>query len=368
LYIAPELQAQITYLCQQVWNEEWSGMLFYTTEGQFGDDNFKVTAKQLFLLDIGTATYTEYDPADQDLIKFMMANPDVLPMKKGHIHSHNNMEVFFSVTDDNELVDNCGFHNFYLSLIVNNKNEMCAKIAFKAKTKSENKVTLTFLDENGKEKEKNMLGNKEGENIYAYNCSIIKHTEAVEDSFKSRFQEVKKAITSKRTKGLFEPATQYEVPRSKDWYNGQGWRQKGLFDETVRTYVNGHSKKKPKVETPFKPAKTDPKVHSLLTKLVSMDPLYEGSLHKALTNLNRDLYPGDEEYHTVARDAMLPQYYYDAVEKKALDFYMDVFSDDFNLRGFNSTMELCVELLEFYEEEFPELVTNLTEALTLEIK
>jgi hypothetical protein len=65
---------------------------------------------------------------------------------------------------------------------------------------------------------------------------------------------------------------------------------------------------------------------------------------------------------------MLPQYYYDAVEKKALDFYMDVFSDDFNLRGFNSTMELCVELLEFYEEEFPELVTNLTEALTLEIK
>src|ERR1051326_1947529 len=105
LDIAPKLQNQIFFLCREVPREEWSGTLFYTVDGELGEDNFKITAQELFLQDIGHSTYTEYDPANPDFIKFLMENPDYMTMKQGHIHSHNTMDVFFSGTDSSELVD-----------------------------------------------------------------------------------------------------------------------------------------------------------------------------------------------------------------------------------------------------------------------
>lgn len=374
----------MTFLCQKVWTEEWSGMLFYTTEGQFGDEDFSVTARGLFLLDIGTATYTEYDPADPEVIKFLMANPSVLAMKKGHIHSHNNMGVFFSSTDNDELADNCGFHNFYLSLIVNNKNEMCAKIAFKAKTTSENKVTMFFLDQNGKEKQKNLTGKNENEAIYVYKCEVIKHLEAVEDTFKSRFQELKEAKDKAALKRVSEAATSQHIPYSKDWHNGQGISQGRLFDDargTVRSFKEEEEMSKkhgilgsvggvgriPVVDRSIG-GKADPRVHSMLTKLVSLDFLYEGSLRAILGKLNAEFYPGEEEYPTT-RDPFGPHVYYDAVEKRAIDFYMSAFPEDvINLKYFDRAMEQAVEMLELYEDDFPELVHNLAEAINLEIR
>jgi membrane-associated HD superfamily phosphohydrolase len=349
-------------------------MLFYTTEGQFGEEDFVVTARGLFLLDIGTATYTEYDPGDPEVIKFLVANPETLAMKKGHIHSHNNMGVFFSSTDDNELIDNCGFHNFYLSLIVNNKNEMCAKIAFKAKTSSENKITMTFMDQNGKEKQKNITGKKESESIYTYKCQILKTTEAVEDSFTSRFQEVKKTKDDRDAKKTTGSAT-YGGPRSKDWYNGQEWRQAGLFDDTKGAATTPKGSKiysaelfSPGLVGRNAPMKSDPKVRDMLAKLVSMDLLYEGTLGGALKKMSSEFYPAEEEYPT-HKDPFAPHVYYDAVEKRALDFYMSSFPEDVTyLKFFSETMQNCIEILEFYEEDFPELVANLTEAINLEIR
>lgn len=40
------------------------------------------------------------------------------------------MAVFFSMTDNEELTDNAPNYNYYLSLIVNNKKEYCARVAF----------------------------------------------------------------------------------------------------------------------------------------------------------------------------------------------------------------------------------------------
>jgi hypothetical protein len=345
-------------------------MLFYTTEGAFGEDNFSVTAKGLFLLDIGTATYTEYDPSDPEVIKFLMANPNMLAMKKGHIHSHNNMGVFFSQTDDNELIDNCGFHNFYLSLIVNNKNEMCAKIAFKAKTKSENRVTMTFLDENGKEKNKDLVGNKEHDAIYTYKCDIFRPVQEVDEAFMSRFQEVKKAKEEKAAAQKGPEA--YAIPqmRSKDWINGDSWRQRGLFDDTRPPKPSGKKKDKKSVVGDYaggKVGRSDPRVYSMLTKLLALDPLYEGGLHSILKKFNEEFYPGEEDY-IKARDPFGPHLYYDTIEKRCLDFYMDHFPEDMNLREFSPVLEICTTMLEFYEEEFPELVSNLVESLSLEIK
>ena len=81
-------------------------------------------------MDKGTSAYTEYE-FTEDVIEYQMSNPERLEWKKGHIHSHNSMETFFSGTDMSELNDNSEFHNYYLSLIVNNAFENTAKVAFR---------------------------------------------------------------------------------------------------------------------------------------------------------------------------------------------------------------------------------------------
>ena len=339
-------------------------MLFYETEGEFGEDDFKITAKGLFLLDIGSASYTEYDPADPELIKYLMANPEALGMKKGHIHSHNNMGVFFSTTDDDELKDNAGFHNFYVSLIVNNKNEMCAKVAFKAKSSSENHVTLSYLNQAGVEKKKTFLKKKEDECIYTYKCDIFK-PEGIEDSFKSRFQELKqeKEFRSK-AKAVSEAATKDKA--LKGFNVDERWRQAGLFDDVKGSTVPAKGKEeKPSSDRVNVGIRTDPRIYSMLTKLLSLDYLYEGTLSAVLKKLDHEFYTDGinqyASYHV--------QTYYDSVETRAVEFYIDSFPEDCSkLLFFNSVMENCIEILETYENDYPELVSSLTEALSLEIK
>jgi proteasome lid subunit RPN8/RPN11 len=132
LSITQNLLYKIYRLCQVNNPVEWSAVLIYKIlEGSVEDPgNFKLEAIDLFLMDIGTSGYTEYE-FDESVAGFLCDNPKYMEVgyALGHIHSHNNMETFFSGTDKQELKDNAPNHEFYLSLIVNNKNNMCAKIA-----------------------------------------------------------------------------------------------------------------------------------------------------------------------------------------------------------------------------------------------
>jgi hypothetical protein len=340
-------------------------MLFYETEGEFGQEGFKITAQELFPLDIGTQTYTEYQTSDPELIKFMMSNTAARGMKKGHIHSHNNMGVFFSGTDNEELGENCGYHNFYLSLIVNNKNEMCAKIAFKAKIKSETTSKLVFKNQEGKDIEKVLTGTKESENIFVYKCNVITpQGGVVEDTFKSRFQEL--STIKKKKQEEAKKATE-----AAKYKGGKNYEQTGLFDDD---YGSGrYSKTKEEsykshgrhgvVDRDVRP--TDKRVYSLLGKILQQDYLYEGTIGLALEKIDKKFYDFDGVYPS---EAVAANMYFDAVEKNAIDYYIDSFPEDRNLLMFDSTMERCVEILDSYDAQFPELITNLTEALNLEIR
>lgn len=331
-------------------------MLFYETQGSFGDSDFKAIAKSLFLLDIGNQSYTEYDPADPELIKFMMANPHVLSYKKGHIHSHNNMPVFFSGTDNEELVDNVPFHNFYLSLIVNNKNEMCAKIAFKAKTETETHLTLTFMDEKGKEKKKKLMNTKEAESIYVYKCVIEKTEEAVPESFKARFQEVQ----SEKDRVLAKAAALKEKALSGTFDINEKWRQAYLFDDFGGSAKFPTGEKKTSVVE--RSNRVDPHIYSMLTKLLSLDPLYEGTLGGVLKKLNEDFYSTEG----APSGAII---YFDSLVIRSVDFYIEAFPEDtIKMLNFDTIMEKCVEILETYESQFPELIPELKEALSIEIR
>ncbi len=133
-----EVLHQIQYLCKLISKVEWSGALFYTTEGSIEKPGtFKITLKTILPLDMGTQAYTEYN-LDERFMDFIEEDfEERCTWKLGHIHSHNSMAVFFSGTDMAELNDNAPAHNFYLSLIVNNAMDFLAKVAFIGEAKKD---------------------------------------------------------------------------------------------------------------------------------------------------------------------------------------------------------------------------------------
>lgn len=144
---------QVKYLCQKVSSVEWSGIVYYNIKGSIKDpDNLVITPKYIFPMDIGTSGFTSYEPAkDKEHNKFFMSILDEIEvgMRKGHIHSHNNMGVYFSNTDEEELINNAPtYTSYYFSIIVNNRMEMVARLARHAKIK--NDITRLYADENGK--------------------------------------------------------------------------------------------------------------------------------------------------------------------------------------------------------------------------
>lgn len=133
--IPQDIVDKIQYLCKRFASQEWSGILFYNVEDTNIDPkDFKCIVKDIFLMDVGSATHTEFD-YDGEFIKAIEHNPDLEKCRKGLIHSHSCMNVFFSGTDDKELYDNADNHSYYLSLIVNNNLDACAKICYITKEK-----------------------------------------------------------------------------------------------------------------------------------------------------------------------------------------------------------------------------------------
>lgn len=197
LKIPQPVLEKVKYLCSEISDLEWSGILMYELVGNFAKGEFYCQIKDIYPMNVGSAAYTEYE-FDAAFIKYRMADMSRLDMDLGHVHSHNKMSTFFSSTDTSELKDNVENHNYYLSLIVNNAMEMTAKIAFKGTMKSSEKQTITFKDNEGRNKSFNTSKTVEKEVMFTYTCNIeVEKLFDVEESFKSRVNVI---IEDKRTK------------------------------------------------------------------------------------------------------------------------------------------------------------------------
>lgn len=132
IIIPDKVERMIRFLCEKVWNTEWSGVLFYTPIGTFEDNNLEIHCVDIFPMDIGTTTYTEF-AMSPDVISYMAQKPELLDCKMGLIHSHNNMSTFFSGTDTATLQEEGNERNHFVSLIVNNEGKYTAAITRKVK-------------------------------------------------------------------------------------------------------------------------------------------------------------------------------------------------------------------------------------------
>ena len=127
MIIPKEVEEKIRCICRKVWRDEWSGVLFFTVEGAFKDNSLIIRCEDIYVMDIGSSSYTEFNMSP-DIASYMASNPKLLDCQLGLIHSHNNMDTFFSGTDIRTLEEEGLDRNHFVSLIVNNRGDYTAAI------------------------------------------------------------------------------------------------------------------------------------------------------------------------------------------------------------------------------------------------
>lgn len=201
LIIPAEVERKIRFACQKVWSTEWSGTLFFTHEGSFENNDLIIRCVDIYIMDIGTQAYTEFD-MNPDVIAYMCENPELLDCQMGLIHSHNNMSTFFSGTDTATLKEEGRDRNNFVSLIVNNAGTYTAAITRRVKRYSQLKDILVYEFFGDGEKQDTKEYTQDGiEEIEWFYLKIEKEDENYSfPDMDARLEEIKQAKAEKAKK------------------------------------------------------------------------------------------------------------------------------------------------------------------------
>ena len=199
LIIPAEVERKIRFACQKVWNTEWSGTLFFTHEGSFENDDLVIRCVDIYIMNIGTQAYTEFD-MNPDVISYMCENPELLDCQMGLIHSHNNMSTFFSGTDTATLKEEGRDRNNFVSLIVNNAGSYTAAITRRIKSKQVmESVSYEFFGDGEKQDTKKYVS--DADEIEWFYLKIEKEGENYSfPDMAARLEEIKQAKAEKAKK------------------------------------------------------------------------------------------------------------------------------------------------------------------------
>ena len=199
LIIPAEVERKIRFACQKVWSTEWSGTLFFTHEGSFENNDLVIRCVDIYIMDIGTQAYTEFD-MNPDVIAYMCENPELLDCQMGLIHSHNNMSTFFSGTDTATLKEEGRDRNNFVSLIVNNAGSYTAAITRKIKSKQvKESVSYEFFGDGEKHDTKEYVSDVD--EIEWFYLKIEKEDENYSfPDMAARLEEIKQAKAEKAKK------------------------------------------------------------------------------------------------------------------------------------------------------------------------
>lgn len=215
--ITKTFMEKVRTLCSYIHKIEWSGILFYDIKGDISNPSkMKITPVDILLMDEGSETFTSYG-FDKDLIRFFKENPTLRSCKLGQIHSHHNMNVFFSGTDMDEINENAENHNFYFSLIVNNREEMVSKISFIGTTQPTS-IKIDCKNKNGDIYNiSKTLGSEDV--IFYYDCDInnkYKKENILLGTIGARIAELRKKKEAERLANLpkYTPAHYTKYPNT----------------------------------------------------------------------------------------------------------------------------------------------------------
>ena len=199
LIIPAEVERKIRFTCQKVWDTEWSGTLFFTHEGSFENNDLVIRCVDIYIMDIGTQAYTEFD-MNPDVIAYMTEHSELLDCQLGLIHSHAGMQTFFSGTDTATLKEEGRDRNNFVSLIVNNAGSYTAAITRRIKSKQVmESVSYEFFGDGEKQDTKKYVS--DADEIEWFYLKIEKEGENYSfPDMAARLEEIKQAKAEKAKK------------------------------------------------------------------------------------------------------------------------------------------------------------------------
>lgn len=247
MVVKDSLVEKMRYLCRRYPNEEWSGLLFYSSSPVKG--GFRLVAEDLFLMDIGSGVYTEYEMDKESMpdATLYMVEHGLTGMHIGHVHSHNKMSVFFSETDKDTLEKTALDMQPFLSLIVNNAMDMTAMIAWKKEVTRNNSFASICSLFGMEMKEEDRQDNTVVEEVETCPVRISLESIPKDEELETRCKELEKKKKEDEEKerkkwrtlipayqgSLFEePAKRYP---SKEPFDGNYVNDPEDYDEEVRT-------------------------------------------------------------------------------------------------------------------------------------
>lgn len=85
LIIPENVEEKIRYLLRKFPSTEWSGVLFTTHEGTFENNDLVITCKDIYPMDLGNATFTEFK-MNEDVAAYMAENIDLFDCELQLVH------------------------------------------------------------------------------------------------------------------------------------------------------------------------------------------------------------------------------------------------------------------------------------------
>lgn len=349
LILTEELLKKIKYLCMRFPTVEWSGVLFYNFEGDIDNiAELKITAFDLYPLDIGTSTYTEFMHSP-DFAGYIAKNPDLMDSAQGLIHSHNTMATFFSGTDSNTLREMAPVYGNYLSLIVNNAGTYTAGLAVKADITKNISSVINYkgLDYAEKSINKGLTETSE-EVVLKFDATIIKDVvEEGEEEFVETIHELEKRVKERDSAKTFIPKNNF----------------KGFSPKTVNSNVNNFYQKTLFPEKEISSPKPDLEKETInfLTKLITQSYFYvpgEGiisQIQRAVKFVPKGL--DKRLYETMVYEFIEPLFTY-----LEIDFEED---QAFIVQNSLDILDGCDEL--DYREEIEQILREYLEEITEEV-
>ena len=343
LVVPEKVEEKIRYLLRKFPSTEWSGILFYSHEGTFENNDLVITCQDIYPMDLGNATYTEFRMSE-DVAGYMAENIELFDYDMGLIHSHHTMSTFFSGTDTSTLQEEGNERNCFVSLIVNNAGEYSAAVTRKLQSKSE--ITVKKLGQSYQffgDGEKTVANDNtettqvvESEVIEYYMLDVERHQVSNSlDYLDKRFDEIqerKRRVTQANNTSASSWLEKYNrIPVSdgqpykklSDWNNNTtwAWDKDDLIPKSKWSYEP--DKKEPTLWTDQEMGKIDKEdidyeeytpdadmVHAAVVHMITCSLLLDPDkcdlkqwVHKHMVRMYGQMFPEDDVYENSAFDA-----------------------------------------------------------------
>lgn len=219
-----KVQVAINTACSMSQGKEWSAIIFYVVKDlEKGFKNMHIDVIDMLVMDIGNEIHTSWEYND-DINEYMINN-DLLDNNicMGQLHSHVNMNAFFSGEDMSTLKQEAIDREHNLSVVVNNMGAVVAKISRKILRRVNGQIEISYPSFNEKVVKESM---------------VIDNTENIIEFYDVTFKRVIDSSVKERMMSLFKKRSEAQYSKKSLFdreYTGQSSNNR--FDTKVDSYI-----------------------------------------------------------------------------------------------------------------------------------